>query len=279
MLKYVYLWGETTFADDGKPASVFSIFQDITVRRSAELKLEAYTAELERSNKELQDFAYVASHDLQEPLRKIHAFGERLQQQYYTVLDEKGQNYIDRMQSAAERMQALIVDLLAFSRVRTHKQPFDQVDLSEIVANVLQDLEIGISEIGATIVVSDLPTLEADALQMRQLFQNLLGNALKFHRPDAPLLVTVDYRLLGNMCEITVADNGIGFEQQYVERIFNVFERLHGRNAYPGTGVGLAICRRIAERHGGDIRAASKPGEGTKFIINLLVTQPKDSYL
>jgi signal transduction histidine kinase len=114
---------------------------------------------------------------------------------------------------------------------------------------------------------------------MRQLFQNLLGNALKFYRLDEPLLVTVEHQLSGNVCEITVADNGIGFEQQYAERIFNVFERLHGRNAYPGTGVGLAICRRIAERHGGDIRAASQPGEGTQFIIRLLVTQPTDSYL
>lgn len=277
--KYIYLWGETTFADDGKPMSVFSIFQDVTVRRLAELKLEAYTAELERSNKELQDFAYVASHDLQEPLRKIQVFGERLQQRYGDVLDEKGQNYIARMQNAAERMQALIIDLLAFSRVRTHSQPFEKVDLARIVAQVMQDLEIGIAEIGATITVSELPVLEADPTQMRQLFQNLLGNTLKFQRPDVPLQVTVSCRLAEPFYEITVADNGIGFEPQYAERIFNVFERLHGRESYAGTGMGLAICRRIAERHRGDIHAESQPGEGAVFTVRLPLSQPSERYI
>jgi DNA-binding LacI/PurR family transcriptional regulator/signal transduction histidine kinase len=278
VIKHLFLWGETTFSEDGAPIKIFSIFQDITVRQQAELKLEAYTAELERSNQELQEFAYVASHDLQEPLRKIQAFGDRLQQKYYAELDEKGKEYIDRMQNAAARMQALIIALLAFSRVRTHTQPLSKVNLVQVVKYVLQDLETSIAAVGATITVSDLPELEADALQMRQLFQNLLGNALKFHRPGVPLQITVDHRLSESFCEIIIADNGLGFDQQYAERIFTVFERLHNPDIYPGTGVGLAICRRIAERHGGDIRAVSKPGEGTRFIVRLLLKQPVNQY-
>jgi DNA-binding LacI/PurR family transcriptional regulator/signal transduction histidine kinase len=268
-LKYLYLWGETTFDDQGRPKNNFGIIQDVTVRRQAELKLEAYTAELERSNRELQEFAYVASHDLQEPLRKIQTFGNRLQEKYDPVLDERGHDYLERMQNAAGRMQALIVDLLSFSRVRTHGQPFSKVELSQIVMQVLQDLEIMVAEVKAELIVADLPEVEADALQMKQLFQNLLSNALKFHRPDVPLQIKVYSRRVDSFYEISVSDNGIGFEEKYSERIFNVFERLHNREEYPGTGVGLAICRRIAERHGGYIRAHSQPGAGATFIVGL----------
>lgn len=268
-LKHLYLWGETIFDASGLPLNIFGIIQDVTVQRQAELQLEAHAAELERSNRELQAFAYVASHDLQEPLRKIQAFGDRLQQKYRPHLDERGQDYIDRMQNAASRMQALIIDLLAFSRVRTHAQPFRKVNLNQVIQGVRQDLEIAIAEAGAHFEVAELPVIDADTLQMQQLFQNLLSNALKFHRPDVPLRVKIYNRMVDKFCEIIIVDNGIGFNEQYANRIFNVFERLHNREAYPGTGVGLAICRRIVERHDGYIRAQSQLGEGATFIVGL----------
>lgn len=262
---------------NGEMIGVLGTYEYITERKRAEQLLGAYTAELERSNRELQEFAFVASHDLQEPLRKIQTFGDRLQEKYSPVLDERGQDYLNRMQSAAVRMQTLIVDLLSFSRVRTHGQPFSKVDLHQIIMQVLQDLEIRIAEAKAEIIVEDLPEIEADALQMKQLFQNLLGNALKFRRPDVALKIDVRSRVVESLCEISVVDNGIGFDEKHADRIFIVFERLHGRDTYPGTGIGLAICRRIAERHGGHIRAKSKPGEGTSFIVELPIKQTASS--
>lgn len=254
-------------------ASNAQLRQEVTVRRQAEVKLEGYTAELERSNRELQAFAYVASHDLQEPLRKIQTFGDRLQQKYGPILDERGLNYLDRMQNAAARMQALIIDLLSFSRVRTHTEPFQQVDLQQVVTHVLQDLEIFVADVKAEIEVAKLPVLEADPSQMRQLFQNLIGNALKFHRQDIAPRIKIHCQTAGPDCEIVVTDNGIGFDERYADRIFNVFERLNGRDEYAGTGVGLAICRRIVERHNGTIYAKSKPGEGSRFIVRLPLQQ------
>ncbi|NJN53748.1 MAG: PAS domain-containing protein [Anaerolineae bacterium] len=256
-----------------QPVRMIGVCADVSARKGIAVQLEAYTAELERSNRELQEFAYVASHDLQEPLRKIQTFGDRLQNKYNPVLDERGQDYLERMQSAAARMQALIVDLLSFSRVRTHGQPFGEVDLHQTVLQVLQDLEIKIAEVQAEIIVADLLVIEADALQMKQLFQNLLSNALKFYRPGIPLKINVRSRVVESFCEIVVVDNGIGFDQKYTDRIFIVFERLHGRDVYPGTGVGLAICRRIVERHNGYIRVQSKLGEGSTFIVGLPVKQ------
>jgi light-regulated signal transduction histidine kinase (bacteriophytochrome) len=254
-------------------ASNAQLRQEVTVRRQAEVKLEGYTAELERSNRELQAFAYVASHDLQEPLRKIQTFGDRLQQKYGPNLDERGLNYLDRMQNAAARMQALIIDLLSFSRVRTHTEPFQQVDLQQVVTHVLQDLEIFVADVKAEIEVAKLPVLEADPSQMRQLFQNLLGNALKFHRQGVAPRIKIHCQTVGPECEMMVVDNGIGFDERYAERIFNVFERLNGREEYAGTGVGLAICRRIVERHNGTIYAQSKSGEGSRFIVRLPLRQ------
>ncbi len=263
------------FLDEtGQPGRMIGVFADVTARKIADRQLTAYTAELERSNRELQEFAYVASHDLQEPLRKIQTFGDRLEKRYYPLLDERGKDYLDRMQSAAARMQTLIVDLLAFSRVRTHGQPFSQVNLSQIARQVLQDLEIMMTETQAEITVDELPEIEADAMQMKQLFQNLLSNAIKFRRPGAPPKIDIHGRIHNRLCQITVSDNGIGFDEKYNERIFLVFERLHGRDHYPGTGIGLAICRRIVERHGGSIHAHSQPGEGSTFTVELPLYQP-----
>jgi light-regulated signal transduction histidine kinase (bacteriophytochrome) len=241
-------------------------------RRRAEERLQAFTAQLERSNRELQDFASVASHDLQEPLRKIQGFAGRMKVKYAQALGEPGCDYLERMESAAERMRTLIQDLLAFSRITTKAQPFAPVDLAQVARDVLSDLEGRIHQTRGRVHLGQLPTLDADATQMRQLLQNLISNALKFHRPETTPLVKVhgDWAS-ARECRITVEDNGIGFEEKYRERIFQVFERLHGRGEYEGTGMGLAICRKIAERHGGRITAASTPGRGATFIVTLPV--------
>jgi PAS domain S-box-containing protein len=244
--------------------------------------LEAETRqrqELSRSNEELQQFAFIASHDLQEPLRKIKTFSERLMNTCGDSLSEPAQDYLERMQKAVVRMQTLIEDLLTLSRLTTRAQPFVSVNLAQITQEVLSDLEVRIHQTGATIEVGDLPIIKADPLQMRQLMQNLIGNALKFHRPQVPPIVKIYGQYLNNQSEqiamncelgqIIVEDNGIGFEQKYSDRIFNIFQRLHSRREYEGTGIGLTICRKIVERHYGKITAQSNPGQGTKFMVIL----------
>ncbi len=232
--------------------------------------------ELARSNEELQQFAFIASHDLQEPLRKIRAFGDRLQLTCHEALSPQGLDYLQRMQNAAGRMQTLIEDLLTLSRVTTRAQPFIEVNLNQIVEEVLSDLEIRIQQTQAHIEIGELTTINADPLQIRQLLQNLIGNALKFHRHSVPPVINIYSRGLETeedlrWCEITVKDNGIGFNEKYLDRIFNVFQRLHGRSEYEGTGMGLAICRKIVERHHGKITAKSELGKGTSFIVTLPV--------
>ena len=244
------------------------ILTDITELKRSQLRLE-------QSNRELESFAYVASHDLQEPLRKIQTFGERLMKTSAATLSPEGRGYIERMQGAATRMRRLIDDLLAFSRVSSKARPFTQVDLSVVAREVLTDLETAIEQSGTTVTLGELPVLEADATQMRQLLQNLVGNALKFRREGVPPIIslhgTVEPR--SQRCELVVEDNGIGFEEKFAERIFNVFQRLHGRGQYEGTGIGLAICRKITERHGGSIRARSTPGAGSAFFVTLPLKQ------
>lgn len=247
-----------------------------------EAAIRAYARELERSNDELQQFAYISSHDLQEPLRKIQAFGDRLQQRYADELDERGLDYLRRMQDAADRMQTLIQDLLSLSRVGTHTQPFAPVDLNLVLTYVLADLESRMEEAEAQVQLAELPVIEADETQMRQLFQNLLSNALKFRHPQTPVVITITCEVVAEATvdqdchRLTVQDNGIGFDEKYSERIFGMFQRLHGRNEYEGTGVGLAICRRIVERHHGRITAQSSPGQGSTFIVTLPRQQPKE---
>lgn len=247
--------------------------REINERAQVQKSLQLYSQELERSNNELENFAYIASHDLQEPLRKITAFGSRLEEKYETVLDERGRDYLKRMQSAAVRMQELILDLLAYSRVTTHRQPFSLVSLPAIMQDVLSDLEVRIEQTGATMLVGSLPEIEADPIQMRQLLQNLVGNALKFINPHKPPVIQIYSQHVTHagqeMCQIFFKDNGIGIEAQYQERIFEIFERLHGRVTYEGSGVGLAICRKIVERHGGSISVDSVPGEGATFVVML----------
>jgi light-regulated signal transduction histidine kinase (bacteriophytochrome) len=242
--------------------------------------------QLELSNSELESFAYIASHDLQEPLRKVIAFGDRLKAIYADALGERGLDYLERMQNATKRMQTLINDLLSFSRVTSKAQPFAEVDLRQVTQEVISDLEVRIQDLQGKVEVSDLPTVDADPLQMRQLMQNLIGNALKFHKKDKPPHVRIAGTVInGNgdnsdrgglpdkHCQITIEDNGIGFDEQYADRIFGMFQQLHGRQEYEGTGIGLSICKKIAERHHGDIKAESIQGHRTTFVITLPVKQ------
>jgi len=241
--------------------------------RTKELTL--YSDELSRSNRELEDFAFVASHDLQEPLRKIRAFGDRVQTSYAQTLDAKGADYINRMRNAAERMSNLINDLLEFSRISTRGKPFIEVPLAQIIASTIEDLEISIEESGAKIILDDLPAINADPSQMHHLFINLISNAIKFSRPKVTPVIEINYRQEKIAKEpwhiITIRDNGIGFEQEFADKIFLPFQRLHARTEYKGTGIGLAICRRIVERHGGKISAAGELGKGTIFSIEIPV--------
>ncbi|HYH04162.1 MAG TPA: substrate-binding domain-containing protein, partial [Bacillota bacterium] len=246
----------------------------LTQRVKAEESLQRQKEELARSNAELQQFANVASHDLQEPLRKIMAFTERLKYSIPENMNEQSRDYLERVQNATGRMQILINDLLDYSRVTSKAQPFSEVALDEIVRDVLQDLEVKIAENQAVIEVEDLTAIDADPLQMRQLFQNLISNAIKFHRVGVNPRIRIYQRLIDeSSMEFAVEDNGIGIEAAFHERIFQVFERLHSRSEYEGTGIGLAICKKIVERHHGTITVESAPNVGTCFIIRLPIKQ------
>ena len=315
--RILHAQGQTFFDDQGKPVKIVGTAQDVTEQRQRQLTLEQQvqqqteelaaankelasqneeyvainerliesTQQLERSNENLQRFAYIASHDLQEPLRKVQQFGDLLKSGYGGQLGE-GLAYLERMQSAASRMSTLIRDLLEFSRISTQRETGTPVSLEEVIERVLATLELVITETNAQVRIQPLPTVLGDAPQLSQLFQNLLSNALKFHRPGVqPVIrisaqwVSADHlpekvkptRGLIAYHRIDVADNGIGFEEKYLDRIFEVFQRLHGRNEYAGTGVGLAICEKVAFNHGGAITASSQPGQGATFSVYLPV--------
>ena len=257
--------------------AISALKDEVDFRIRAEATVETSANELRRSNGELEQFAYVASHDLQEPLRKIQAFGDRLKTKCGPLLGTEGNDYIERMLSSSKRMRQLINDLLAYSRLTTKARSFSPVSLASTAVGILSDLEIQIQQSTATVEIGVLPTIDADPLQMRQLFQNLLSNALKFARPNVPPVVSVHSDILPGerpLCRLRFRDNGIGFDVKYLDRIFQVFQRLHGRGEYEGTGVGLAICNKIALLHGGDITAESTPGHGSTFIVTLPVRQP-----
>ncbi|HMK66806.1 MAG TPA: ATP-binding protein, partial [Thermodesulfobacteriota bacterium] len=264
---------------------------DITARKQAEealrkahdeleIRVQERTAELsetvtrlEKANEELEEFAYIASHDLQEPLRKIQTFGDMAKKRCAPIADKTGQDYLDRVLQSAGRMRQLLQELLTLSRVTSQKKPFEKIELNKTVGEAADVFEAVLKETGGKITIENLPTIEADESQMRQLFQNLIGNALKFRDDQIPL-VKIHGRVIDqDLCELVVSDSGIGFDPQFAESIFKPFERLHGRSNYEGTGMGLAICRKIVERHGGTIRAESEPGKGTTFFIRLPLKQ------
>ena len=254
--------------DQGQIRGFAKIMRDVTERRQAEEQLQLQTAELQRSNQELQQFAYVASHDLQEPLRMVASYTQLLARRYQGKLGEDADEFIAFAVDGARRMQELINDLLAFSRVGTQGRAFLPTDLSQILSRVLSDLRPTSAEEHATITHDSLPTLAVDELQIGQLFQNLLSNAIKFHG-EVPPVVHVGARHDPGEWLFAVTDNGIGIDPQYGERIFVIFQRLHSREDYPGTGIGLAICQKIVERHGGRIWVESRPGAGTTFYFTL----------
>jgi PAS domain S-box-containing protein len=269
----------TPINENGRVTGSVLVFKDITERKRADETLAQRADELSRSNAELEQFAFVASHDLQEPLRKIQAFGDRLKTKCQGAIAADAHDYLERMQSASARMRTLIDDLLTFSRVIRRTEPFAPVCLTTVSKEVLGDLEMRIEKTGAQIEVGELPTIEADPLQIRQLLLNLLGNALKFQAPGARPVIKISSRTFNlpsgeAMCELSIEDNGIGFEEKYLERIFAVFQRLHGRTEYEGTGVGLAVCRRITDRHHGTITARSQLGKGSTFIVTLPFRRP-----
>ena len=234
---------------------------------SSNAELERHTHELARSNAELDQFASIASHDLQEPLRKVRTFTERVTATESEALSERGRDYLQRAGASAERMQRLIEDLLKFSRVTTQSRPFVAVDLEEVAREVVEDLDEQVAAAGAVVHIGALPTISADAGQMRQLMQNLISNGLKFRRDGVRPEIDINATTQEGWVKLIVHDNGIGFDPQYASRIFRVFERLHGRASYPGTGIGLALCLKIAERHGGTVLAESVPGQGSTFTV------------
>lgn len=255
--------------ETGERFVVSAAIRDVTELRAAHRELELNNAELECSNAALTQFTAVASHDLQEPLRKIRAFDDRLAA-FDDRLPDEARDYLARMLAASGRMEALIDGLLTYSRIAGASASFERVDLGAVAQEVVSDLETTIVESGGRVEVGELPTVWADPTQMRQLLQNLIGNGLKFQRTEeAPVVSISNGQVREGTARIVVEDNGIGFEQQYAERIFNVFERLHGRSEYAGTGIGLALCRRIVEHHGGTISAVGTPGQGAQFLIDL----------
>ena len=295
-LHWVKASGQVVYSADNQPLRIIGVTQDMTAQRMAQedlerqvqqrtLQLQASIHDLKRSNDNLQQFAYIASHDLQEPLRKIQSFGDILKTQYSAQLGA-GMDHLQRMQSAASRMSALIKDLLTFSRISTQQEATTSVSLKKALNSVLSDLELTIQETGAVIDVDPLPTVPGDTSQVGQLFQNLLTNALKFRRADTIPRIRISCQIITVMnlphsvrptrmaaeyyC-IDVSDNGIGFDEKYVDRIFQVFQRLHGKNEFVGTGVGLAICEKVAANHGGAITATSQPGQGATFSVYLPV--------
>ena len=268
--------GRPLLDEKGNNLGGVAIFRDVTEQKHQE-NLKIYAKALEASNRDLQDFIFVASHDLQEPLRKIQSYGDFLKEEAKGTMSGEAAIYLSRIQAAARRMSILIEDLLQLTRITTKAKPFEWVDLSEIIKDVQADLEIRLRETEAKLEIGELPKLEADPTQMRQLFQNLISNSLKYSKSGVPPIVQVKSKVETGegRCRIWVKDNGIGFEQRYADKIFNIFQRLHANDEYEGTGIGLAICRKVVERHGGKIAATSELGSGAEFEIVLPIHQIK----
>jgi light-regulated signal transduction histidine kinase (bacteriophytochrome) len=265
---------------------VLVTFTDYTKLKKAQLQLEKLVEDLKRSNANLEEFAHAASHDMKEPIRKVLTFSDRLKSSLEPRMTEAEKNLFSRMENATQRMGILVDDLLAFSHLSERPKEMEVVDLNKKLENVLGDLELLIDEKGATIDIGSLPVVKGHRRQLQQLFQNLIGNALKYSKPNIDPVITITCEeVLGkdspihklvesddrSFYWIQVRDNGIGFEQQYAERIFAMFQRLHGKSEYAGTGVGLSIARKVVENHNGYIWAQSEPGAGATFHVLLPV--------
>jgi len=253
---------------DGKPAYLLGISEDITGKREAEQTLSRLNAELARSNEELSQFAYIASHDLQEPLRTISSYLQLIARRYKGQLDSDADEFIDFAVRGAKRLQAMIDGLLAFSRAGTRELKREPIDLDALFAEMLRDLQEAVATQRAEVALDKLPQVQGDPVQLAQVFRNLLTNALKFHGAEAPRVQVAATRREGAWA-IAVSDNGIGIAAEDQERVFGVFRRLHGVDEYPGCGIGLAICKRVVDRHGGTIEVTSTPGEGSTFTVVL----------
>jgi PAS domain S-box-containing protein len=241
---------------------------DVTERKQMEERLQQMTAEMQRSNTELEQFAYVISHDLQEPLRMVSSYTQLLAKRYRNKLDADADEFIAYAVDGSKRMQTLLHDILEYSRVGTRGKPFSLVNCEHIVEQAMANLKIAIEECGASVSYDILPTIMGDEGQLVQLFQNLIGNAIKFRREEAPQ-VHISAQRRNNIVTFTVKDNGIGIDPQHSQSIFEIFRRLHTREEYPGTGMGLAICKKIVERHGGHISVQSQPGQGSTFYFSV----------
>jgi PAS domain S-box-containing protein len=273
---YYYSTFQGKYDDKGDLISIMGTVLDITPRKEAEERLQQTLADLERSNRELEQFAYVASHDLQEPLRMVSSYTQLLARRYEGLLDEKGMKFVDYAVDGAKRMQQLINDLLAYSRVNTLWKPPERVDARKVLDDVLHGLSVAMEENRAEVVMGDLPEVRANPSQLGQIFQNLIGNAIKFRGAEPPLIRVVAEDL-GDEWRFSVRDNGIGIERRYADKVFVIFQRLHTRQEYPGTGIGLAICKRIVERHGGRIWFESEPGKGSVFHFTLPKGKEKEN--
>jgi light-regulated signal transduction histidine kinase (bacteriophytochrome) len=260
---------EPVVDEDGVVTGIMGVSHEITARVQATEALREYAEDLRRSNEDLERFAYVSSHDLQEPLRSIVSFSQLLERNYRGRLGQDADEYIAFIVEGGNRMQSLILDLLAYSRVNTKAQELRPTDAEAVMAAVERHLDLPLREAGAVLTYDPLPTVTADPLQLEQVFENLVSNAVKFRREDVPLRVHIGARRTDGFWEFSVADNGIGIEPAYFEQIFVIFQRLHTRDAYEGTGIGLAIVKRIVDRHGGTVRIESVPGEGTTFFFTL----------
>jgi len=243
---------------------------DVTERKQVEERLKQITVEMQRSNTELEQFAYVISHDLQEPLRMVSSYTQLLAKRYSNKLDADADEFIAYAVDGAKRMQTLLYELLEYSRVGTRGKPFSLVGCKDIAEQAMANLKIAIEESGATVSYDTLPTVMADEGQLVRLFQNLIGNAIKFRREEPPR-VRISAQRRHNMVTFSIEDNGIGISPQHSQSIFEIFRRLHTREEYPGTGMGLAICKRIVERHGGRISVQSRPGKGSTFHFTIEV--------
>lgn len=280
--KKLATFGRIERLPDGTPHKVIAITRDITSIKNYEKNLQQKIEELKLSNKELEEFAYIASHDLQEPLRKITAFSERLQERSGSELGEDGKMYLQRILSATQNMRILIDNLLEFSRTNRHNDALENIDLNIVLRDVKSDLDLKIDETGAVIEAGSLPSISTYYSQMKQLFTNIVSNAIKFRKHGQAPFIKITSELLSDRekherslqttkryFKIQVKDSGIGFEQEYAVKIFQIFQRLHGKSEYPGTGIGLAIVKKIVDSHNGIIYAESAPGEGSTFTIIL----------